>query len=113
VRQLDGGHLLDTQQLCGRHPAVAGNDLVLVVDEHGIAEAKPLDALSDLANLLVGVCARVARIRSKRFDRERFDLHIASYLFEASVLDPWCEFKHRDPAAAPHGSAFAQSKDCA
>src|SRR4051812_41596630 len=33
VPQLHGGHLLNPQQLCGRHPAMAGNDLALVVDE--------------------------------------------------------------------------------
>jgi hypothetical protein len=44
--------------------------------EHGVAEAKPLDARGDLADLPAGVRARVARIRSKRFDRERLDLHI-------------------------------------
>jgi hypothetical protein len=45
------------------------------------------DALGDLADLLVGVGARITRIGSERFDRERLDLHITSYLSEASVVD--------------------------
>jgi hypothetical protein len=112
VCKLHGWHFFDPQQLCGRHPTVAGEDLRLIVDEDGIAKAKSLDALGDLADLLVGVRARVTRIGSERFDREDLDLHISSYPLRV-VLDAWCEFERRGPAPEAHGSAFAQSEDCA
>src|SRR4029077_988621 len=99
--------------LRGCHPAVAGDDLALVIDEHGIAESKPLDAFRDLPDLFLGVRACVTLIRSERLDCDGLDLHKTSSPFEASVIDARNEFKHRDPAAAPHGSAFAQSEDCA
>jgi hypothetical protein len=91
---------------------VPGDDLPLIIDENGVTEAKPLDALGDLADLLFGVCSCIALIWPERFDREGLDLHYHP-LFEASVLDARCEFKHRDPAPEAHGSAFAQSEDCA
>ena len=54
----------DTQQFRGFHATVAGNNLPLIVDQNRIAEAKFLDALGDLADLLMGVRPRVTRIRS-------------------------------------------------
>lgn len=69
VRQLNGWHLLDAQQLCGRHAAMARNDLPLVIDQYGIAETELLDALGDLADLLSRMRPRITRIRPERFDR--------------------------------------------
>jgi hypothetical protein len=92
---------------------MAGDDLALLIDEHGVAEAKPLDALGDLPNLLLGVRAGVALVRVQCFDREGLDMHITSYPFKAPLGDARNELKPRDPAAAPQGSAFAQSEDCA
>jgi hypothetical protein len=40
---------LHTEQLRGFDPAVPGNDLLIVVDQDGVAEAKSLDAPRDLA----------------------------------------------------------------
>ena len=41
-------------------PSVAGHDLVVIIDEHRIAKSKPLNAVGDLAYLLLRVPARVA-----------------------------------------------------
>ena len=79
VRQLHGWHVLDAEQLRRCYAAVTGDDLPLVVDEDRIAKAKSLDALGDLADLLLGVCSRIARVRSKRSDRAALDLHISSF----------------------------------
>jgi hypothetical protein len=50
---------------------------------------------------------RVALVGSERFDGDGLDLHKISSPFEAPVMTLANEFKHRVPAAAPHGTAFA------
>jgi hypothetical protein len=42
----------DFKKLSGLGSAVAGDDLTIITDQHGIGEAEPLDAVSDLPDLL-------------------------------------------------------------
>jgi len=69
-------HGLHAEDLGGLNSAVARDDLPVVVDKHRVAEAKPLDALGDLADLLFGVCSCIALIWPERFDR--LDAHAVS-----------------------------------
>ena len=75
MRQPYGRHLPHAEQLGGGHPAVARNDLSLVVNENRVAEAELQDAVRDLPDLLPRVCPRVPQIRPERFDRKGLDLH--------------------------------------
>ena len=60
VRQDDARHLVEAEQMGGEHPAVAGNNAVLFVDQHRVGEAKFADRGGDLRDLLVAVRARVS-----------------------------------------------------
>ena len=57
--------MLDAEQFRRCYAAVTGDDLSLVIDEHRIAKAKSLDAFGDLADLLFGMCSRIAPVRSE------------------------------------------------
>jgi hypothetical protein len=64
---------------------MAGDNPALLINEHGVVEAKPLDAFRDLPDLPLGMGARVALVGSQRFDRNSLDVHSTSYPFKASV----------------------------
>jgi len=49
------------------------DNLPLVADENRVGEAKPLDAVGNLAQLLFRVGARVARVWLQRADRQHLD----------------------------------------
>jgi hypothetical protein len=57
----NAGHCPQAEELRRLHPAVAGEDCVLNVDQHWAGEAEGPDAVGDLPDLLSGVGARVAR----------------------------------------------------
>jgi hypothetical protein len=54
VPQDDARHLVEAEQMCGEHPAVAGDNAVLFVDQHRVGEAKFADARADGATLWTG-----------------------------------------------------------
>ena len=61
IRQLElsfGGGKVEAEQMRGEHPAVAGDNAVLLVDQHRVGEAKFADRGGDLRDLLVAVRAR-------------------------------------------------------
>jgi hypothetical protein len=60
--QSNGRHGLEAEQLRRRDPAVARDDLILRIDEHGVRSAEPLDAGRDLLDLFLRMCPRVARV---------------------------------------------------
>jgi hypothetical protein len=62
VGQAHGRHVLPANKLGGLHPAVSGNDLIVIADQNRIGEAEPRDAVGDLADLLLGMSAGVFRI---------------------------------------------------
>src|ERR1700722_1504188 len=74
VGQPHGRHGLQAQQLGGSYPPVSGDDLAVAVDEHRIDEAETLNALADLADLLLGVGPGVAGIGLERFGRKHLHL---------------------------------------
>ena len=49
------------QQLCGGHPAMAGKNGAIPVDQHRIGEAERKDTVGDLAQLLLRMGAGIAR----------------------------------------------------
>src|SRR5438105_9033413 len=49
-----------------KHPAVAGDNAVLFVDQHRVGEAKFADRGGDLRDLLVAVRARVSGVGDQR-----------------------------------------------
>ena len=63
MTESNGGYLVPSQLACGQESPVARNDLLLVIDQERNVEPKRLDALSDLANLFVGVNPGVSRVR--------------------------------------------------
>lgn len=75
MRQTERRDGLPAQELGRLHPAMAGHDLVIVADEHRVGEAKALDAGGDLADLLLGMCSGIARIRTQAGNRQQFDFH--------------------------------------
>ena len=50
----------------GEHPAVAGDNAVLLVDQHRVGEAKFAHRGGDLRDLLVAVRARVSGVGDQR-----------------------------------------------
>ena len=66
VRQDDARHLVEAEQMRGEHPAVAGDNAVLFVDQHRVGEAKFADRGGDLRDLLVAVRARVSGVGDQR-----------------------------------------------
>jgi hypothetical protein len=48
---------------------MSGNDLIILVDQHGVVEAEALDASGNLPDLLGRVGTGVARIGSQRVGR--------------------------------------------
>ena len=48
--------------MCGEHPAVAGDNAVLFVDQHWVGEAKFADRGGNLRDLLAAVGARVSGV---------------------------------------------------
>jgi hypothetical protein len=63
VRQLACGDHLEAKQLGRFDAAVARNDLLGIIDQDRVAEAKLFDALCDLLNLLARMRARVIWVR--------------------------------------------------
>src|SRR6202522_4467917 len=51
MREPDRGDRLQPKQLRGFDPAVAGNDLAVVADQHRVGETEPLNAAGDLLDL--------------------------------------------------------------
>jgi hypothetical protein len=51
----------------GERPAVAGDNAVLLVDQHRVGEAKFADRSGDLRDLLVAVRARVSGVGDQRW----------------------------------------------
>ena len=66
VRQDDARHLVEAEQMRAEHPAVAGDNAVLFVDQHRVGEAKFADRGGDLRDLLVAVRARVSGVGDQR-----------------------------------------------
>jgi hypothetical protein len=79
--QLHCGHALNAKQLCGLDPAMPGNDLLLIVNENRIVEAESLDAVRNLADLLLGVRPRIACVGTEHFYRNHRDLHCKYFPF--------------------------------
>src|SRR6516164_1080651 len=61
-------HLLPAELARGKQPAVAGYDISVVINQDRNIEAKGLDAVSDLPDLLLAVTARIGRIRLELVD---------------------------------------------
>ena len=79
VLELERRDGVQAQMLRGTHLAVAGDDGPRRVDEHGVREPKRLDRGRDLADLLLGVGARVVPAKGQRGDRELFDAQIVKF----------------------------------
>ena len=56
----DSGH---AQKLGGFHPAVAGQNIVLPVNQDRIGEPKLFDAVGNLPDLLLGMGPSILRLR--------------------------------------------------
>jgi hypothetical protein len=53
MRQSDGGSALHSEQHCSFHSPVPGEDLVVLADQNGVGEPEPLNAATDLLDLLL------------------------------------------------------------
>jgi hypothetical protein len=96
VGQAQRRNTLHAQQLCGFHPAVAGDDLVIIADQDRIGEAEALNAVGDLPDLILGMEAGVFRERPQTCDGHR--LHgnrgrggsaAAVILFQGHLTTSW------------------------
>jgi hypothetical protein len=54
---------------------MSGDDLIVIVDQHWVAETKAFDAVGDLTNLLAAVGARVVGVGAECADRHCLDMH--------------------------------------
>jgi len=72
ARDLDDRDLLETEQLCRGITAVAGDHEASLVDQDRNQKSECLDAVSDLADLLLRMCPCVTRVRLERVDRNTF-----------------------------------------
>ena len=66
MRERDRRHRLHAEQASRLDPTMAGNDLAFVRHQHRVREAEAFDAVGDLSDLFLGVCARIARVRFQR-----------------------------------------------
>jgi hypothetical protein len=66
VRQDDARHLVEADQMRSKHPAGAGDNAVLFIDQHRVGKAKFADRGGDLGDLLVAVRARVTGVGDQR-----------------------------------------------
>ena len=62
VREAQAGHRRHADRSGGKHPAVAGDDAVAVIDQDRVGEPVPLDRFRDLLDLFFRVRPCVARI---------------------------------------------------
>ncbi len=76
IGQTNRRNLLQAEHLRGFDPAMAGDDLAVIRDEDGIDEAKPLDRLSNLFQLLLGMGAGIARRGTQALGPKVCDLKI-------------------------------------
>jgi hypothetical protein len=74
VRQANDRHLVQPEVLRRQQPAVTGDDLAVVCHHHRRRPAVLHQRGSDLGDLIVGVGARVPRIRFQACDRPLLDL---------------------------------------
>jgi hypothetical protein len=82
VLKANGGYALELEKLGRLDSPMASDDLVIPVDEDGIVEAEGADTRGDLADLLVRMRARVARIGLERGDRA----HLHRQPFESYAI---------------------------
>jgi hypothetical protein len=68
VGQTKGWNALDSEELCGFDPAVTGDDLIVVADQHRVREPEALDAAGDLLDLLLRVGGGVGSVRAQARD---------------------------------------------
>jgi hypothetical protein len=61
-------------ELCCRHPAMAGQDGIVVVNEDRVGEAEVLDALRQLSDLALGVGASIAAVGAELRNGPLFDV---------------------------------------
>ena len=77
VVELDAGDFAQSKKRGGPDPAVPGQDRALAVDQHGVGKAERVDAVGDLADLLLGVRASIACPGSQRGDGALLDGELA------------------------------------
>jgi len=75
MRQADRWDPLEPQELRRFDPPMAGDDLMLVANEDGIGEAKPLDAGRNLLELPLGMGPGIASVRTKRTGADVLEVH--------------------------------------
>src|SRR5262249_59552497 len=76
-------HLLQAKQNCRGIAAATGNDVVTIVDQNRHHKAEGGDTVRDLADLLLRMGSRVARIGFKRVDRDRLHCYHESLLLKS------------------------------
>jgi hypothetical protein len=81
---------------------MAGDDLTVIGNQHGIVEAKLFDRRRDLLDLTLAMAPRVTRVRFRRSDR--------------NMLDCWIELSHaghqklQEPNDPSNCARFATSR---
>jgi hypothetical protein len=68
---------------------MARNDLIILVDDDRIEETKSADAVSDLPDLVLGVCTGVLRISFKVPDRNIDDQEVSYFGGCHISSSPW------------------------
>jgi hypothetical protein len=74
VVKQDDRDLVDAEQQSRFIPAVAGNNLVVLVDQDRRIEAERFDASGDCAYLRAAMLSRIVRVRDQITDRDKQEL---------------------------------------
>lgn len=69
-------HMLHAKQFCSLDATVAGQNLVVAVDQNRVRKSELVNRAGDLFNLLSGVGSGVIWVRSKVADLQRHDLSL-------------------------------------
>jgi hypothetical protein len=88
VREANRRDALQAYELGCLDPAMSGDDLVIIADQHRIGEAELLNAIGNLPDLLLGMGTRIPCIGSQACDRQRFNdhgLHVLPLLLKAPI----------------------------
>src|SRR5262249_43051866 len=102
MRQPQRRHLGKTEEFCRFDPPMSGDELIVIINQNGIAESKPRDAFRDFLDLLARVGPGVCFVRYKLVHLNDFNF-VADGVKRVSLLPSTngCDKARRTRAASP------------
>ena len=84
MREPQDRDLVPAQKLSRSDATMAGDDHIVIVNQCGVVEAKPRNAVGNLLDLPATMCAGVGAVGHELADRDQFD---ATILVDITQLD--------------------------